>query len=260
MLRIDYYLCDVYRGRISVSAVFRVRAANRTAASLRLTFESSVSKSRKKAKSETPQAAPRGSAKHAAARQPAGAAQEGFSASFLGWVHAKRPVLGFVLLFVVLMAVFYSITFIPYVSNDLLPAYTRLNARISVGVLNLFGEEAAAKGTAVSSTRFSVDIRHGCDAVAPSALFIAAVLAFPGLLRSKIPGILVGTLVLAVINIIRIVTLFYTGIFFPRAFEAMHVDVWQPIFILLALVFWVIWAWWATRPKPAKHHVTAEEA
>lgn len=260
MLRIDYYLRDVYRGRVSASAVFRVRAADRTATGLRLTFESSVSKSRKKAKGQASKAVPRESPKSAAARQPTGAIREGTWVSFLGLVRAKRPVLGFVLLFAVLMAVFYSITFIPYVSNDLLPAYTRLNARMSVGVLNLFGEGATAKGTAVSSTRFSVDIRHGCDAVAPSALFIAAVLAFPGSLRSKIPGILVGTLVLAVINIIRIVTLFYTGIFFPRAFEAMHVDVWQPIFILLALIFWVIWAWWATRPKAAKPHVTTEKA
>lgn len=216
-----------------------------------------MSKPRKKSKGQTPRSEP---PKRAAARRPADAAHEGASASFLGWVHAKRPVLAFVLLFGILMGVFYSITFIPYMSEDLLPAYMRLNARTSVAIINVFGEGARASGTAVSSGRFSVDIRHGCDAIAPSALFIAAVLAFPGTLRSKIPGILVGTLVLAVINIIRIVSLFYTGIFYPRAFEAMHVDVWQPAFILLALTFWVIWAWWATRPKEARPHVTAEKA
>jgi exosortase H (IPTLxxWG-CTERM-specific) len=177
----------------------------------------------------------------------------------MGWIYAKRPVFGFVLLFVVLMAVFYAITFIPVVNQDIFPAYMRFNAKLSVVVINVFGEGATASGTAVTSSRFSVDIRHGCDAVAPSALFIAAVLAFPGTLRSKVPGILVGTLVLAAINIIRIVSLFYTGIYFPRAFEAMHVDVWQPVFILLALTFWVVWAWWATRPKTAKKHVAMEK-
>ena len=197
-------------------------------------------------------------ARRAAARDATGANRDSASASFLGWIYEKRPVAGFVTLFVVLLAIFYAITFIPYVEQDVIPAYTRLNARVSVGVLNLFGEGAKASGTSVSSNRFSVDIKHGCDAVAPSALFIAAVLAFPGTLRSKIPGILVGTLVLAAINIIRIVSLFYTGIFYPRAFDAMHVDVWQPVFILLALAFWVIWAWWAARPSAEPRHVATE--
>jgi len=230
-----------------------------------------MGKPRKTAKRQASKPAPGVAAKRATPRGTDGVSRDSASASFLGWIYEKRPVAGFVLLFVVLIAIFYAITFIPYVNQNLFPAYMRFNARVSVGVINLFGEGARASGTAVSSNRFSVDIRHGCDAVrfsvdirhgcdavAPSALFIAAVLAFPGTLRSKFPGILVGTFVLAAINIVRIVSLFYTGIFYPRAFEAMHVDVWQPVFILLALAFWVIWAWWAARPGTATHHVATE--
>ncbi|MGB2987003.1 MAG: exosortase H, partial [Phycisphaerae bacterium] len=157
--------------------------------------------------------------------------------------------LGFVVLFGVLMGLFYVVTFLPYVNKTVFPKYMRFNAWASMVVVNVFGERARTAGTAISSPRFSVDIQHGCDAIEPSALFIAAVLAFPTSLRSKLPGILIGTLVLAMINIVRIVTLFYTGIYFPRAFEAMHVDIWQPVFIVLSLTFWVIWAWWATRSR-----------
>lgn len=216
-----------------------------------------MTKAHKKGKGHGPKATPRVPAA-VSGRRTEDEGRGSASASAGAWVHAKRPVLGFVLLFGVLMGAFYAVTFIPYFNHDVIPAYMRLNARTSVAIINLFGEGAKARGTAVSSSRFSVDIRHGCDAVAPSALFIAAVLAFPGSMRSKVPGILVGTLVLAAINIIRIVTLFYTGIYFPRAFEAMHVDVWQPIFILLALVFWVIWAWWATGTRTQKPDVSTE--
>lgn len=167
------------------------------------------------------------------------------------FTRAKRPVVGFVVLFAVLMGVFYGITFVPAVSKRIIPAYMRLNAKISVAVLNLFGEGAKARGTSVSSSRYSVDIRHGCDAVEPTALFVAAVLAFPAALRFKLSGALVGILVLAAINLVRIVSLFYTGIYRPTWFEIMHVDVWQPVFILLALTLWVIWAWWATRDAQA---------
>jgi len=180
--------------------------------------------------------------------------------SFRGWVRAKRPVLGFVLLFAVLMGIFYAITFLDVVERKVFPAYMRFNARASVVILNVFGEGARTNNTMVTSPRFSVDIQHGCDAIEPSALFIAAVLAFPTSLRSKLPGVLLGTLALGGINLIRIVSLFYTGIFYPRAFQAMHVDVWQPIFILLALTFWIIWAWWATRTRALQSNVSTEKA
>ena len=75
-------------------------------------------------------------------------------------------------------------------------------------------------------------------------------------MRSKLPGLVVGTFVLAVVNLIRIVTLFYTGIYWPKWFEAMHVDVWQPIFILLSLTFWILWAVWATQPPSPQSQPT----
>ncbi len=177
--------------------------------------------------------------------------------SFITWIRYKRPVAGFVVTFVVLMGMFYAITFIDFMEFTALPAYMRANARASTVILNVFGEGATTQGTSVRSSRYSVDIRHGCDAIEPSALFIAAVLAFPAPLRSKLPGLLLGTIVLAVINLTRIVTLFYTGIYRPAWFEAMHVDVWQPVFIVLSLTLWVIWAWWATRDSGASSETSA---
>ncbi len=173
-----------------------------------------------------------------------------------GGILRKRPVLSFVVLFGVLMGLFYLATLkIEVLDKTVLPAYMRLNAKVSAGILNVFGEGATARGTSVSSSRYSVDIAHGCDAVEPSALFVAAVLAFPAAVRFKLTGTVIGVAVLAGINLVRIVTLFYTGIHFPRWFETMHVDVWQPVFILLALTFWVAWAWWATRDGTGQRHV-----
>jgi exosortase H (IPTLxxWG-CTERM-specific) len=165
-----------------------------------------------------------------------------------------------VLLFVILMGAYYAMTFLDVIEMRAIPAYMRLNARASAAVLNVFGENTQVRGTSITSDRFSVDIQHGCDAIDPSALFLAAVLAFPAPFRSKLPGLLIGTIVIALVNLIRIITLFYTGIYFPRAFQAMHVDVWQPVFILLALIFWVTWAWWATRNLMPQSDVSSQEA
>lgn len=176
----------------------------------------------------------------------------GTSSPRRGVFYGKRPIFQFVGLFVVFMTAFNLLALTDPMNKRFLPYYMQLNARMSTGILNWFGENAAANGTSVSSRRYQVDIKHGCDAVAPSVLFISAVLAFPSAILAKVPGLLLGTLVLAVINLVRIVSLFYVGIYWNRYFETMHEDVWQAAFILLALFLWVIWAWWATGRRAAR--------
>jgi exosortase H (IPTLxxWG-CTERM-specific) len=127
-------------------------------------------------------------------------------------------------------------------------ALQEANAAMSAAVLNVFGEGASADGTSLRSKRNSVNIAHGCDAIEPIALFVAAVIAFPSPWLTKLPGLLIGTLMLTALNIVRIVSLFYIGIWNPAWFDRMHEDVWQPAFIVLALFFWVVWALWATKP------------
>ena len=65
---------------------------------------------------------------------------------------------------------------------------------------------------------------------------------FPAALVSKIPGMLLGTVCLMVLNLARIISLFYVRKHFPSVFEVMHVDVWQTLFVLLAILFWILWA------------------
>ena len=153
---------------------------------------------------------------------------------------SKKPVFTFVLMFAVLLGVFYAITFIPFLNTKALPGLQVLNADASVVLLNLVGERASASKTTIASPRYSVNIAHGCDAIEPIALFAAAVLAFPTSFRSKFPGLVLGTALLLVLNLVRIISLFYTGVYWPSAFEIMHIDVWQPAFILLSLFFYAI--------------------
>lgn len=165
------------------------------------------------------------------------------------WRQGKGPIFKFVGLFVLLMAIFYACTYIPIMDKKILPSYMRFNAKASAMILSLFGEGAKADNTYVSSARYSVNILHGCDAVEPTALFVAAVLAFPASIRSKFPGMIAGSIILAIINLLRIVSLFYTGIYYPKMFNIMHEDIWQSLFILLSLILWVFWAIWATNAK-----------
>ncbi|MFH1746415.1 MAG: exosortase H [Planctomycetota bacterium] len=170
------------------------------------------------------------------------------------WFQAKRPIFQFVVVLAVLMGLFYASTMTRVFQERIYPAYLQWNAQASAAILRLCGEDARTEGATIVSSRFQVHIKRGCEAIEPSALFAAAVLAFPAPWRRRLMGVLLGVLLLAIINLVRIVSLYYVGVHAPRIFEAMHVEVWQPVFIALALVLWILWALWATKPKKAPSH------
>lgn len=172
-----------------------------------------------------------------------------------GATSRRRPVFRFVLVFGLCVGLFYLLSATHFFRQRFFPWYLGLNARTSAVILSAFGQGTRAYGNSVASQRFSVQVERGCDAVEPTVLFLAAVIASPVAFRAKVPGLILGTLVLALVNLSRIITLFLTGIYWPAAFHVMHVDIWQAIFIFLAILFWVIWALWALSRKGTKLYV-----
>lgn len=165
-----------------------------------------------------------------------------------GWLRTKWPVMRFMLIMGVLLGAFFAATSTRAFQQGFFPAYMSLNASWSAAALRLCGEDASSSGAYLRSPRFAVEIRRGCEAIEPTVLFIAAVAAFPVSIAARVVGVLLGLLGLSLLNLLRIVSLFYVGIYWPGAFETMHVEVWQPAFIVFALALWIAWAIWATRP------------
>lgn len=160
----------------------------------------------------------------------------------------RNPLLSFLLVFAVLLAVFYvSIAFSRSYNERFLPSYHHLIARVSGGVLAVLGHETTVADTSISSPKFSVQIVRGCDAVEAIALFVCAVLAFPLPFLKKLAGLIVGAPLLLILNLVRIVSLFLVGVYSPRLFALTHLDVWQALFIFFAVLLWIIWLLWATR-------------
>ena len=164
----------------------------------------------------------------------------------LRWLQ-KRPVIFFVLGFLVLMVLFYVFWLSGLCQNHIQPQIVSINARLSSFILNLFGMGTIAIKETISSSSFSVSIARGCDAMEAMALFASALLTFPAGWNYKLAGFIAGITVLFFLNIGRIISLFLTGIYFPKAFEFMHVEVWQVLFILFAIGVWIFWIKWTRK-------------
>lgn len=177
------------------------------------------------------------------------------------WIGAKRPVFRFVVIFCVLMGLFYGVFYMPLagdsVATRFFVSYLRQYAAVSGAILRVLGQDVTVTGQSISSERFSVKIVRGCDAMDATALFVCAVIAVPVRWWRKLAGVAVGVLVLAVINLARIVSLFYVGVYFPDVFETMHMGVWQVLVVVSAVLIWTVWAWWAMRGRTVQDDVPA---
>lgn len=160
------------------------------------------------------------------------------------------------LLFVRIVAVFglvlgsyYAFASTEFYATRIFEPYVVINAELSGRLLSLLGYEMSVGRDSLSSPEFGLRIGPGCDGLEPTALFVAAVVAFSAPFALKLPALLVGVPLLVTLNLVRIVSLFLVGIYLPDWFHVMHVDVWQFVYILVAMLFFGFWLLWATRPR-----------
>lgn len=153
----------------------------------------------------------------------------------------KSPVLLYILFLGVFMAVFYLVWSTSFFTENILSKIVGLYAYLGSGVLNILGMGTSANAGNIVSPEFSISVKKGCDALEPMALFSAAVIAFPVKAFLKWPALIKGLAFLFVLNVIRIVSLFWIGKYFPDLFYIMHIEVWQALFFLAAVLLWIFW-------------------
>jgi len=154
----------------------------------------------------------------------------------------KSPILRFVLLFMFLMVIFYLIWVQAFFQDNVIPIVNGINAKIATFFLNLMGQGCVSEGQKIlPPTGSAINIKTGCDAIEPIALFCSAIISFPVAFFRKWKGLIVGVLFLLAMNMVRIVSLYFFAVYKPEWFEIMHADVWQAVFILLAVMCWLVW-------------------
>ncbi len=112
----------------------------------------------------------------------------------------------------------------------------------STAVLNVLGERATATGTRIHAPGFAVDVKNGCNGVEAMLILVAAVLAFPAAWRQRLLGLAAGVAVIQVLNLVRVVSLFWLGVHRRDVFETFHTAVWQTVLILVAVGIFLLWS------------------
>lgn len=122
--------------------------------------------------------------------------------------------------------------------NVLIPRWT---AQTTGWALSALGQKATVNGVIVSCSKCTFEIIGECTAFFPGAILVAAILASPCVLRSKLVGLGLGIPALYLINLVRLVSLCFIYRSYPQAFEMVHLLVWQSLMIFLTILLWIIW-------------------
>lgn len=120
--------------------------------------------------------------------------------------------------------------------------FSRLLVKLSHGLIGLCGGKTLLEGAILRAPGgFAVEMKDGCNAVNVTILFGAAVLAFPARWRMKAWGLLAGSLIIQILNLVRFISLFYLGQYSAAWFDFAHSYLWESLLMLDTLV--IFWLW-----------------
>jgi exosortase H (IPTLxxWG-CTERM-specific) len=169
---------------------------------------------------------------------------------------SQQALVGFVIKFVALMALYYVLVLLPY-PEGLMYSYLAANAKVTGALLNAMGVHCQVSEVTISLAGFAINVRRGCDAIEPSWFFCAAVVSFPGAWSKKLPALVAGTLIILGANLVRLVSLFLIGLHYPRMFAVAHLELWPAAFIVLTMLLFVSWVHWTRLPARVRANAPA---
>ena len=123
-------------------------------------------------------------------------------------------------------------------------------AEVTSGVLNMLGHRTVVAGSTVSSGLFGITVVTACTGLFTTGLFLIAVIAYPTGWRSKLVGAGLGVAGIFLLNVVRLVSLYYIGVHLPGLLDPAHQLIWQSVLIVFAVALWLLWAGrWAHAPR-----------
>jgi exosortase H (IPTLxxWG-CTERM-specific) len=146
------------------------------------------------------------------------------------------------------------------VQDAVVSPWTGVLATVSAGLLRIFDGSIQATGALVRSAATSkgVLIEAGCNGVEACLILVAGVVAYPASVRMRLVGIGLGFLAIQVMNLLRVISLFFLVGYSEAMFNFVHLYVWQVLIVLDVLVVWLLWVREVARRK-ARNHGKADQ-
>jgi exosortase H (IPTLxxWG-CTERM-specific) len=145
------------------------------------------------------------------------------------------------------------------VDEHLIVPFTSVLAKACAVIIHLFDGTTISHGKLIQNAAgtFIVSIERGCNGIEAVIILFSAILAFPAPWKHKLLGLVFGFLAIQVLNLVRIVSLFFLGLWNQVWFEWFHLYLWQALIVLDALIVFLIWLRYMPRSDHARDVVAS---
>ena len=115
---------------------------------------------------------------------------------------------------------------------------------ICADVINFIAplENVIAQQNHLISVKANLEIVRGCDGAGVLFLVISAILAFPAKLIRKLIGLLLGIILISMINLLRIIVLYFVVAYHSEWFSLIHTYLAPTLMVIVGGSYF---AWWA---------------
>lgn len=152
----------------------------------------------------------------------------------------------FLLQFLAILCTLFSLQIWQPVRQSMVMPYTESLASLSASIIRPFDQNVANTGRVLQNTAsgFGVSIESGCNGVEAAIFLIAAIFAFRAPWPHKLAGAAAGVCTIQLLNLVRIISLFYLGQWNRALFEWAHLYLWQVLIMVDVLAVWLLWLRW----------------
>jgi exosortase H (IPTLxxWG-CTERM-specific) len=163
------------------------------------------------------------------------------------------PLQRFAITFTVLLVGLFTLELLGPVQRAVIQPFTASLADVSAALIMPFDDAVTSYGRIIQhrETRFAVSIEAGCNGVEAAIVLIAGILAFPASWKRKLTAIALGFLAIQIMNIARIISLFYLGQWNVDVFMWTHLYLWPVLIMLDVLVVFIVYLRYLSRPEAA---------
>ena len=167
---------------------------------------------------------------------------------------AGCDVLRFISIFLLILIGLFTLEMLESVHAAVIIPFTNMLAWISASLIVPFDDAVIFHGRILqdAGSGFAVSIESGCNGVEATIVLVAAVVAFPAPWRYRLAVIVLGFIAIQVMNIGRIVSLFYLGQWNLDVFTWIHLYLWPVLIMLDVLIVFMLYLRYLAKTAAAK--------
>ncbi len=149
----------------------------------------------------------------------------------------------FLIYFTITQIILFTLELTNFAQDNFIIPFTETLATVSARTMQLFDDRVVSDGIVIRNidNGFAIAIQAGCNGVEALIVFAAAIIAFPSPWKFKSLGLIAGFFAVEILNLLRIISLFYLGQWDYRFFEWAHLYIWQALIMLDVLLLFLLW-------------------